>query len=99
MKIADVRAHVLEAQLSQPFSYARAWYASRTALIVEIVTDEGLVGWGECYGPARINASVVEAMRPVLVGQCDAQRMAVARDLRPVPRPRPEWLARFRVTN
>jgi D-galactarolactone cycloisomerase len=73
MKIVDVRAHVLEAKLSQPFSYARAWYASRTALIVEIVTDEGLVGWGECYGPARINAAVVEAMRPLLVGQ-DAMR-------------------------
>jgi len=69
MKITDVRAHVLEAQLSQPFSYSRAWYASRTALIVEIVTDEGLVGWGECYGPARINAGVVEAMRPFLIGQ------------------------------
>jgi D-galactarolactone cycloisomerase len=73
MKITDVRAHVLEAKLSQPFSYSRAWYASRTALIVEIVTDEGLVGWGECYGPARINAGVVEAMRPLLVGQ-DAMR-------------------------
>jgi D-galactarolactone cycloisomerase len=32
MKVADVRAHVLEAKLSQPFSYARAWYASRAAL-------------------------------------------------------------------
>src|SRR5215471_14659792 len=69
MKITDVRAHVLEAKLSQPFSYARAWYASRTALIVEIVTDQGLVGWGECYGPAGINAGVVAAMQPPLVGQ------------------------------
>jgi D-galactarolactone cycloisomerase len=73
MKITDVRAHVLEAKLSQPFSYSRAWYATRTALIVEIVTDEGLVGWGECYGPARINAGVVAAMRPFLLGQ-DAMR-------------------------
>ena len=73
MKISDVRAHVLEAKLSQPFSYSRAWYATRTALIVEIATDEGLVGWGECYGPARINACVVEALRPFLVGQ-DAMR-------------------------
>jgi D-galactarolactone cycloisomerase len=69
MKISDVRAHVLEAKLSEPFSYARAWYASRTALIVEIATDQGLVGWGECYGPARINAAVVEAMRPLLLDQ------------------------------
>jgi D-galactarolactone cycloisomerase len=35
MKITDVRTHVLEAPLSQPFAYARAWYASRTASIVE----------------------------------------------------------------
>lgn len=69
MKITDMRAHVLEANLSQPFSYSRAWYASRTALIIEIVTDQGLIGWGECYGPARINAAVVEAMRPLLIGQ------------------------------
>jgi D-galactarolactone cycloisomerase len=69
MKIKDVRVHVLEAKLSQPFSYSRAWYASRTALVVEIVIDEGIVGWRECYGPARINAAVVEAMRPLLIGQ------------------------------
>src|SRR5262249_23145834 len=32
-------------------------------------TDQDLVGWGECYGPAGINAAVVEAMRPLLIGQ------------------------------
>jgi D-galactarolactone cycloisomerase len=64
---------VLEAKLSQPFSYSRAWYASRTSMIVEITTDEGLVGWGECYGPARINAAVVEAMKSLLIGE-DALR-------------------------
>jgi D-galactarolactone cycloisomerase len=69
MKIADVRVHVLEAPLSRAFAYSRAWYAKRTALIVEIVTDEGLIGWGECYGPARINAAVVEQIRPFLIGQ------------------------------
>jgi D-galactarolactone cycloisomerase len=69
MKIVDVRAHILEAPLSQPFSYSRAWYSTRTALIVEITTDKGLVGWGECYGPARINAAVVEAMKPLLLGE------------------------------
>jgi D-galactarolactone cycloisomerase len=69
MKIADVRAHVLEAPLSQPFSYSRAWYATRTSMIVEITTDDGLVGWGECYGPAKINAAVVSAMGELLVGE------------------------------
>jgi D-galactarolactone cycloisomerase len=69
MKITEVKAHVLEAALSQPFAYSRAWYGTRTTMVVEIVTDEGLVGWGECYGPARINAAVVTAMSPLLVGQ------------------------------
>jgi D-galactarolactone cycloisomerase len=69
MKIRDVRVHVLEAKLSQPFSYSRGWCATRTALIVEITTDQGLVGWGESYGPVRIGAAVVESMRPLLVGQ------------------------------
>ena len=68
MKITDVRTHVLEAALSQPFAYSRAWYGTRTASIVEIVTDEGLTGWGECYGPARLTAAAVESFRPLLVG-------------------------------
>lgn len=73
MKITEIRAHVLEAQLSQPFAYSRAWYSARTSMIVEICTDQGLVGWGESYGPARINAAIVRAMAPLLIGQ-DALR-------------------------
>ncbi len=68
MKIVEVLTHVLEAPLSQPFAYARAWYATRTASIVEIVTDEGLTGWGECYGPSRLTAAAVESFRPLLIG-------------------------------
>jgi D-galactarolactone cycloisomerase len=60
---------VLEAALAEPFSYSRAWYETRTAMIVEIETDEGITGWGECYGPARINAAVVDAIAPMLIGQ------------------------------
>lgn len=69
MKITNLATHVLEARLSQPFAYSRAWYSTRTAMLVEIQTDQGLTGWGECYGPARINAAVVESMRPLLLGQ------------------------------
>ncbi len=69
MKIADIRTHVLEAELDQPFSYSRAWYAKRASLIVEVVTDTGIVGWGESYGPAAINAAVIKHFRPFLIGQ------------------------------
>ena len=45
MKITNARAHILEAKLSQPFAYSRAWYDTRTAMLVEIETDDGLTGW------------------------------------------------------
>jgi D-galactarolactone cycloisomerase len=67
MRITHVRTHVLEAKLSQPFAYSRAWYATRMAMIVEIETDDGVVGWGECYGPAWMTAAVVKSVSPLLV--------------------------------
>jgi D-galactarolactone cycloisomerase len=69
MKIRTVRTHVLEASLSQPFAYSRAWYDTRTAMVVEIETDDGLIGWGECYGPARMTAAVVNSVAPWLIGE------------------------------
>jgi D-galactarolactone cycloisomerase len=69
MKIRSVRAHVLEAKLSQPFAYSRAWYDMRTAMVVEVETEDGLTGWGECYGPARITAAAVGSVAPLLVGE------------------------------
>ena len=68
MQIREVRAHVLEAPLSEPFSWSLGWTRTRTALLVEIETADGLVGWGESYGPARPNAAVIEAMKPMLIG-------------------------------
>lgn len=73
MKITAVNTHLLSAKLSQPFAYSRARYDTRTAMLVEIVTDQGLVGWGECYGPARITKAVVDELGQMLIGQ-DALR-------------------------
>jgi D-galactarolactone cycloisomerase len=69
MVIKDVRTHVLQATLSQPFAYSRAWYDTRVAMLVEIETDDGLVGWGECYGPAWMTQAVVKSVTPWLIGE------------------------------
>src|SRR4051794_4890130 len=91
MKITKGRTHVLEAKLSRPFAYSRAWYDTRTASLVEIETDAGLTGWGECYGPARMTSAVVEAIRPVAHrGGPAADGRALADDLRPPTRSRAE---------
>lgn len=69
MRITSVKTHVLQARLSEPFAYARAWYDTRMAMLVEIETDSGLVGWGECYGPASMTEAVVRGIAPWLIGE------------------------------
>jgi L-alanine-DL-glutamate epimerase-like enolase superfamily enzyme len=51
MKIRDVKTYRLDAVLAEPFAYSQAWYDRRGALLVEIVSDDGLSGWGEAFGP------------------------------------------------
>lgn len=69
MKITVVRTHILQAALSQPLASSGGWYDTRTAMLVEIETDQGIVGWGECYGPARMTAAVVNSVAPWLIGE------------------------------
>jgi D-galactarolactone cycloisomerase len=69
MKITHVNAHVLEAPIREPFRWSFNSTASRGSCIVEIVTDSGLTGWGECFGPSELNAAVVRAFAQYLVGQ------------------------------
>jgi D-galactarolactone cycloisomerase len=68
MRIADVKVHVLEAPLSEPFAWSFNSTSVRAACLVEIACEDGTVGWGECFGPAALNAAVVGAFRPHLVG-------------------------------
>jgi D-galactarolactone cycloisomerase len=68
MRIADVKVHVLEAKLSEPFAWSFLRTETRSACLVEIVCEDGTIGWGECFGPARLNAAIVAAFRPVLIG-------------------------------
>ena len=68
MKISDVKTHVLEAPLSEPFQWAVGEAATRVSCVVEVVTDTGLVGWGECFGPARPAAAMIEAYKPWVIG-------------------------------
>ncbi|MGI9423275.1 MAG: mandelate racemase/muconate lactonizing enzyme family protein [Hyphomicrobiaceae bacterium] len=69
MKIADVKTHVLEAPLSEPFWWSFNRTDSRASCLVEIIAENGTVGWGECLGPARLNAAIVSAFRPYLISE------------------------------
>src|SRR5262249_62148626 len=69
MRIAEITTHVLEAPLSEPFGWSFTGTALRASCVVEVICENGTVGWGECFGPARLNAPIVAAFRPHLLGQ------------------------------
>jgi D-galactarolactone cycloisomerase len=72
MKIREVRSHLLRHALpeAEVFASAKGWHAVRQALVVEIVTDDGLSGFGEAYGPAAPNRTLVDELyAPRVVGR------------------------------
>lgn len=69
MKIEAVRTHLLDYKLGHAFESASMRFDRRIHCLVEIICDDGTVGWGECLGPARPNAAVVAAYAPYLIGR------------------------------
>jgi len=71
MKVEAVITHVIADTLDVPFGMSQWHWKSRSSCIVEITTDDGITGWGECFGPAEANATLIESVfAPLLVG-CD----------------------------
>lgn len=69
MIIRAVRTHLLDHALETPFESASMRIARRQHCLVEIETDDGLIGWGECLGPAGPNAAMVGFYAPALLGR------------------------------
>ncbi|WNC69142.1 mandelate racemase/muconate lactonizing enzyme family protein [Thalassotalea nanhaiensis] len=59
MKIVCIRSHHLRCHLEKPFGFSQWSYDQRNVLVIEIITDTGISGWGECYGPADVTQSAV----------------------------------------
>lgn len=72
MKIVKVRSHVLRYDMPEELGYSQQYYAQRSAHLVEVCTDEGITGWGECFGPGNIalaNKGIVEkVIQPMILG-------------------------------
>jgi D-galactarolactone cycloisomerase len=70
MKIAAIRTYLLQTPLEQPFGFSQWYYSQRANLLVAVETDEGCVGWGECYGPGPVTQSAIETLyAPLLIGR------------------------------
>ncbi|WP_170403875.1 mandelate racemase/muconate lactonizing enzyme family protein [Ruegeria arenilitoris] len=72
MKIIKITSHVLQYEMPEVLGYSQQYYDKRTTHLVEVQTDEGVTGWGECFGPgnvARANKSIVEqVIQPMVLG-------------------------------
>ena len=72
MKITRIISHVLQYDMPEILGYSQRYYASRTAHLVEVQTDEDVTGWGECFGPGSVaiaNKTIVEkVIQPMVLG-------------------------------
>ena len=72
MKITKIKSHILQYDLPEELGYSQQYYAKRSAHLVEVQTDEGITGWGECFGPGNIalaNKGIVEGViQPMILG-------------------------------
>jgi D-galactarolactone cycloisomerase len=58
--VARVEAFALEAPLpGGGYGASTVRLPARIATLVKITTSDGVVGWGECFGPPRVLASLL----------------------------------------
>lgn len=82
MKITNVEAIPLRAELSAPFRFAHIVRTVSATVVVKITTDDGLVGWGEACPVPQLTAEtqdsivqvVDERVAPVLIGSSPLRR-------------------------
>ena len=78
MEITKITSHILQYDMPQTLGYSQQFYDKRTAHLIEVETDEGLTGWGECFGPGNIalaNRTIVQdVIRPMILGHSPLDR-------------------------
>ena len=67
MKITEIRATPVNIPLEVPFFWSVGTYPGTSKVIIEVMTDEGLVGLGEAPSPSCAPL-VADAMAPKLMG-------------------------------
>jgi len=50
MKIEKIEIRYLEGKLEEPFAWSQRWTDIRSVINIKVITDDGIVGWGETFG-------------------------------------------------
>ena len=70
MRIIEVRGFHLRCGLGEPIGNAVTFFDSKEALLVEVVTDAGVTGWGEAWSsPVTAGAYIRQRLAPLVLGQ------------------------------
>lgn len=70
MPISAIETIPIRQDLDEPFGNGQGWTTARQYLIVRLMTEDGDVGYGECWGPIAGNQQVVErVIAPLLIGK------------------------------
>jgi L-alanine-DL-glutamate epimerase-like enolase superfamily enzyme len=70
MKISDIRTIPISCPVDPPYASAAGVQARRGALLVEVETDDGIVGIGESGPGGGVTRAMIEQhLKPMLVGQ------------------------------
>jgi glucarate dehydratase len=81
MKIVDIKATAVNIPYEAP-TLACAWRKrGLTRTIIEIVTDEGLIGLGEVDGGAGRVAAIYKKLKPILIGRDPHDMEAIIFDI------------------
>jgi len=73
MKISNIDVFVLKTPLAEPFAFSQGWVHQRSATLVRVTTNNGLVGWGEAFTqglepPEIAAAAITYAFKPLVIG-------------------------------
>lgn len=69
-RIADIQCFPLRVSLTRSIGFSQWYYNDKNNLLVKVVTDTGVVGWGECYGPnLAITTAILDHLKSRLLGE------------------------------
>lgn len=68
-KIVKIEPFLLYDKLEEPFYFSQFEYRERRICIVKITLENGIVGWGEGYGPGILVKAGIEYFKPFVLGK------------------------------
>ena len=68
MKISKIISYVLNEDLEKEFFFSQWEYSNRKICVLKIICDNGIVGWGEAYGPATVVKESVNYIKQNIIG-------------------------------